>query len=512
MMKQILFLILVLFLFSNSVNAGEKSSITGISLSGTTVANTGGIDAIGLNPARLVRFDRPREIDEIEYTISHDSINSARKRIQIEHDTTIFVPEKLPNFTMTLIPAFSFNLGTDFINYDIYSKYFTGTGATGINGKKIGKKLTNNDKEEILKLFPSGLAETHIDFETRLFGLTIHNNFLGSFGFTLTERFNLNFNMPKAYLQLPLYGLDSNGITYDLNGTTIKAQEIREMAFSYAREINGIPYIKDFAAGFSVKILQGLFHFDLDKYDVQFGNKTTIDGNGQPGIDLFGKANIHYYASMASVFDSGKKFTPFPQDAGKGLAFDFGTSFNAYDDITVAFSITDIGSMKWNRNVIEGNLRSHFRINNITSQDQLDSIDAFTKSLQDSISNLRGDTISSFNSELPTSLQFGAAFRYNVPYFGNVLFAMQYKQGFNNALGNSKRAKISFATEYRPLNFIPLRMGISFGGKDRFNISGGLGFDFYHFEWDIGSENIGFLFIPKAFHQFSFGTGMRLRF
>ncbi|MBS4029628.1 MAG: hypothetical protein KGZ58_13455 [Ignavibacteriales bacterium] len=572
----------VFFLFTLSVVAGEKTSIANISLGGTGVANSGGINAIGTNPARLLGFDRPRILEEIEYSVSHDSLVQVRelaettrvytqtvmkettysviepiqvthdtliitendtissqtthdsikitirteqvprdstyfvketmeisnkKIITATHDTVIYLPEELPNFTLTLLPPFSFNVRTDFINYDIYSTYFTGT---IVNGKKIGKHLTDNDKKEILELFPEGLAETHFDFETRLVGLTIHNNTVGSLGFSVTEKFYATFDLPKDYLRFPLYLLDTAGTVYDFSGTTIKAQEIREYAFSYARSID-VSFVDNLVAGISVKIVQGLFRFDLDKYDVRVGTERYTDSLGQ-AYRILGDANIHYYSSMASVFDSNGTASPFPHDAGKGTAFDFGVSFTMYENIHFGLSIIDIGSMEWTRNVVEGKISSRLRVASFNTQADQESIDAFIEDIEKNISDLKGDTISTINSDLPTALLLGSAWRGDISFLGNVLLAFQYKQGFNNALGNSKRSRFSVGGEYRPWNWFPLRMGMAVGGKDRFSISGGMGLDFYYFNWDIGSENIGFLFTPKGFNQFSFGTGIRLRF
>jgi hypothetical protein len=98
-----------------------------------------------------------------------------------------------------------------------------------------------------------------------------------------------------------------------------------------------------------------------------------------------------------------------------------------------------------------------------------------------------------------------------IPYVGNCLLAVQYKQGFNDVPGNSTRPRFSLAAEYRPWIFLPLRMGTTFGGKDRFSIGAGLGFDFYYWNFDIGSENISYMFIPNGFHQVSFGMAMKIR-
>jgi hypothetical protein len=472
--------------------AGERSSIQGLSLASTVVANTGGLDAIGINPARLIRFERPIDSDHLDENYT-----------------------ELPHVTFSLLPAFSLNFGTDLINYDIYSKYFTGE---IVNGKKIGKRLSDADKKDILSIFPEGVAETHLDFEARLFGITLHNNSIGSIGFSATEKFNMNFDLSKDFLRFPLYGLDSLGSEYDFNGTTINAISLREYAFTYAYSFEKFPipvadeYISNFAAGISVKYVQGLAYIDIDKYNVKIGERAVRDNSGYVNYSIYGDADLHFISSKATMFDSGKSFTPFPHDAGKGIGVDVGIAFEALRGVRFGMSLVDIGSVEWTKNVVESKIKSHLTgVSNVSSQADRDSVEAFVDRIQKDLENFKGDTISSVTTSLPTALYLGAAWMQGIPYVGNCLLAVQYKQGFNDVPGNSTRPRFSLAAEYRPWIFLPLRMGTTFGGKDRFSIGAGLGFDFYYWNFDIGSENISYMFIPNGFHQVSFGMAMKIR-
>ena len=481
-----------IFQMAHHSYAGERSSIQGLSLASTVVANTGGLDAIGINPARLIRFERPIDSDHLDENYT-----------------------ELPHVTFSLLPAFSLNFGTDLINYDIYSKYFTGE---IVNGKKIGKRLSDADKKDILSIFPEGVAETHLDFEARLFGITLHNNSIGSIGFSATEKFNMNFDLSKDFLRFPLYGLDSLGSEYDFNGTTINAISLREYAFTYAYSFEKfhIPvadeYISNFAAGISVKYVQGLAYIDIDKYNVKIGERAVRDNSGYVNYSIYGDADLHFISSKATMFDSGKSFTPFPHDAGKGIGVDVGIAFEALRGVRFVMSLVDIGSVEWTKNVVESKIKSHLTgVSNVSSQADRDSVEAFVDRIQKDLENFKGDTISSVTTSLPTALYLGAAWMQGIPYVGNCLLAVQYKQGFNDVPGNSTRPRFSLAAEYRPWIFLPLRMGTTFGGKDRFSIGAGLGFDFYYWNFDIGSENISYMFIPNGFHQVSFGMAMKIR-
>jgi len=491
----------------------ERASIAGVGMARTFVATARGLEAIGTNPADLTLPHRGRYIEYEHRTVTHDSLavtrdstgNESTQTISVVHDTLIEIRQTPPAVTFTLIPSFGLNLRTDFVNYDIYNQYFTGLDTGG--STRASFHLNDADKNNVLGIFPAGIAETHSDIDVRLFGLTIHNDFLGDIGLTITDRAALNFDLPRDYVRFAFFGLDTLGSSYDLSGTNVRAWYLREYAFSYAHRLPDLKFIKELSAGFSLKLIQGYAVAITDKYNARFGNTLTSDSLGQRYI-LNGSIDFKVLRAESDNFTQKSSFTPFPTPAGKGFGIDLGVSGQILQGIQVGLSVTDIGSVDWTENTKQTTATAAINMTNLAASDQAESLKTAFKG--------NDTTTGSFSTPLPTSLRLGAAIQVDhlpfVSWFpGQWLLAFEYQQGFNNSPGNSTRARLSFGTEYRPVSFLPLRTGISFGGIDRFNWAGGFGLDFNVFVWNFGTENIGVLFTPSSYQQLSFGTSMLIR-
>jgi len=138
---------------------------------------------------------------------------------------------------------------------------------------------------------------------------------------------------------------------------------------------------------------------------------------------------------------------------------------------------------------------------------------------QDSLKNaFKGQTrdTTSFKTNLPGALHIGGAFQIDkaafISYFpGQLLVAADLNVGFNNEPGNSTIPRFSLGTEYRPVGAFPIRTGISFGGREGFYWSVGIGINTPIWDLDIGTESISLLTNPNSFRDASFTLGMRFR-
>lgn len=482
--QKLIFSIPILFLFcvQDGTAGGERSGLAGVSMGRTFVASSRGIAAIGTNPANLALGDKDYDV------------------------------------TFTLLPPFGVSFGSDFLNYEIYNDYFTGKD-TVIAGKteRVSRYLTDADKNRILTLFPEGIAETHANVDVRTFGLTVHSNAVGSFGLSVTERIASNLDMPRDYARFAFFGLDSAGSTYDFSGTNGRSWWLREYSLSYARKLPGIPFVEDAVAGITVKLVHGFGYLGTDHYAARFSNTKTLDTTiggihyRQYRLDLSNsfrvlRAGTDQFTNILEGREDSSDLVPFPRPAGSGFGVDLGVSGEALKGMRVGLSITDIGSVTWRQNTKERAGSGRFSITNVDSQ--------IIEDLQDAL--LGTDrTIGKFSTALATALRFGAALQLDqtgwTPWlYGQLLVALEYQQGFNNAPGNTTRPRVALGLEYRPFVFLPLRTGISVGGEDRFNWAMGFGFDLWNFTLDVGTENIGVL-LTDTFRQFSVGVEMRIK-
>jgi len=102
-------------LIAAAAHAGDQTNIRGLGMARATTASSRGLDAVGVNPANLALSDEA-------------------------------------NVEFSLVPV-GIGLGSDFMTYALYNKFFTGVETpTG----RMSKNLSDADKQEILDAFPGG--------------------------------------------------------------------------------------------------------------------------------------------------------------------------------------------------------------------------------------------------------------------------------------------------------------------------------------------------------------------
>ncbi|MCK7521796.1 MAG: DUF5723 family protein [Ignavibacteriales bacterium] len=198
--------------------------------------------------------------------------------------------------------------------------------------------------------------------------------------------------------------------------------------------------LRTFLQGVSFKLVHGYYYAGIEKVNtnLETGSYNQIQGNA----DMVGYSAFSDAFGVKYDFDSTEhesKFGLFMPPAGKGLGFDFGLSFLLEGNLNVSFAVTDIGSINWTKNAAKFNAEGEIYIDDLTNEDQLDSLkDKFTGD---------AESIASFSSGLPTVFRFGLGYTLNeednfLP--GTLLLGLDYNQGFNDLPGNSKNPSCIF--------------------------------------------------------------------
>jgi hypothetical protein len=470
--KYFTYVVLGILVLLSVAAAGDRSNVRGISMARTFVVDSRSVDCLGINPANLALDDR------------------------------------LP-FTLAL-PSVGVRLSSELINYDAYNNYFTGVPDPQNPGKRVQKVLTTQDKNDLLGLFPDN-GSTRADFEATLVGLSLQLGRIGSFGFDITEHVGTRIDIPKEYLKVFLFGFDAAGSSYNFNGTSASAWWWREYNFSYANRLPWeLPFVHDVRFGAGFKIVRGYGAMVTDHYKGSIAN-SNVDVNQyqlQAAFDFLTKRSGSNVFGTDSANKSTFDFKPFPEPAGKGVGFDIGLNGEVSDGFRVAISLTDIGKISWDQNLIEtyGNYSA-------TLTDPFDSTQQANLKNGFKGSNRPGQP---FTTALPTKFRIGAAFetkKMPVLHYlpGNMLMEIDYNQGLNNSLGNTTVPRLSIGTEWRLIPILPLRTGITIGGDDNFRWAFGFGLDVWIISLDVGTENFGMLFSPKSFSMASAAAGLRIR-
>lgn len=431
----------------------------------TYTANSRGVYAIGINPANLAL--------------------PGGKRFEIAPPLNI-----------------AMRAGTDFLSIDEFNYFFGGVDSAGT---KVGRYLTDDDKERLVNLFKDG-GTFITDLSLIQFGASAKfDSSIGAFGFSIQDVFYTKFKFPSGIIELAMNG-NRVGTDYDLNDMQFKSTLYRTYNFAYAREVKILPkWFRKATLGIGIKYIAGYAYASLDKINTSI----TTDSNFYIGVTSAHRVLTAFSESFGVNYDfdsSGVKkksaMSAFPEAAGSGMGYDIGFSAIINDKWSIALAVTDIGSINWNKNAAE-----------YISESSMIIKDASDPNLSDSLKNQfkdKGKYLSSFTTKLPTTLRLGASYIFRPDVF---MLTADWNFGLNDAPRNEKVGRFSFGGEWNAARWLPyLRGGVSFGGADFFSWTVGLGLNIWRIELNAATPDFQYLFSPKSGKRVSFAAGWRFRF
>lgn len=442
------------------VLGGERANIRGMGMARTFVVSSRGLDAVGINPANLAASD----------------------------STTV---------TFGFLPL-GVHVGSDFLDYRLYTTYFTGVET---DSGRVGRYLTEQDKQDILNSFTDPVANTNGELETRLLGITYRIEGIGAGAFTVTDHVGAFATVPRDYLQFILYG-NPIGSSYRFNDTKVQASWTREYALSVGGNLR-IRFLKSVAAGAAVKLVHGFGYYEVQRFNTSLATDAHATLTG----------SVDFLSRRAGIDPSAARFLAayklFPAVAGKGLGFDLGVRGEVNEFLSAGLSITDIGSIRWNHDTEEKFADTTLVVDDPLNEAQRSTIETVVKG--------RARATGQFSTALPTTLRMGVALQVDeLPGMegmpGELLLELNYNQSLVETPFTSTNPRVSLGAEYKPLSWLPLRSGVSFGGTDGMNLALGVGVDLSMFEFEIASENVTWLLVPNSFSRGSVAVGTRFRF
>lgn len=446
-----------LLVIYSSAHAGERSNIRGMGMAGTFSATSRGLDAVGINPANLAMPDEGV-------------------------------------LAVSLFPV-GFHIGSEFMNYDLYTHYFTGIDS---DSGRVGRYLNDGDKQQILDAFTTQAPHSRVDLEARLFGVAYRDEDAGGIAFTVSEQASGFVNIPRDYAEFILNG-NPPGSTFEFGDTRLQASWTREYAMSFGATIAKDSPVKFLAAGVTIKLVHGYGYYQIENFNARLN---TADNGVLTG-------DVHFLSRYAGSMPYENAFSLFPQPLGMGLGTDIGFAGELNDLFSFGLSVSDIGSIKWKENITESFVDTILVVDDPLQEDQRNAVEQALKG--------RKREGEAFSSSLPTTLRLGVALAAHEISFlrgmpGELILALDYNQGLVVTARSTTRPRGSFGMEYKPVSWLPLRTGVSVGGTDNVNIAMGFGVMLGFFELEAATENVSWLFDPQSFSYGSASVGARLRF
>jgi len=444
--KIIIFVVLsAITVFAQGAGSFGISDSRSSAMGGGNAISTRGIYSFGTNPAN---FAMPTD-----------------RNVEL----SLVIP--LPN-----INAFARN---DFLSWRDYNYYFGGV--TGQNGNVIARNLTSEDKTNFKSLFTKG-SELNAFITANLLALSVNLGAGGALGFAITDVGGVNLTIPKDLVDLAVDG-NEIGRVYSLSDLNLKASYLREYSFSYARELGDLfgNNFLHFTGGISLKIVSGLGYLQTTVPTANFETKT--DNSILLQSDITADIAVSPDYGITWGFDNftekrSSNISPFPKSAGSGFGVSFGLAAQIDSVWSVGLSLTDLGSITWDKETVQYSSFGSFLVTSVTDSAQRQK---FSDSLK-----FKGSYSKGFSTRLPSAFRFGIGMKMD-----NLLLVLGYNQGFNNEPLNTTKPRFSMGAEWKPFDFFPLRSGVSFGGVEGFRWSFGFGFDFGFLEMNFASTNFG---------------------
>lgn len=428
----------------------ERANIRGMGMAQTAVASALGLDAVGINPAIL-------------------ALPGAGK------------------MSLTVLPLGMY-VESDFFSYDLYARY--------LKDRTPLLELPESDKQVLLQSFQSRFGHARGEAVARIFGIALRVNSTGGVAFTVDYGLVGAARIPREYARLLLYG-NLPGSAFDLDGLALQGYWMRRYGLSYGQYLPSPSFLKWLAAGVAMKLVQGYGYYELHTGATRL--RTASDGSISGVVPWFARWTAAN--SLSRPMDN-----LFQNPAGYGVGFDIGVAAGVEDFLTFGASVTNIGSIRWSRDVNQRSADSA-----LTTRDP----DVYRKVFALLNQSDGTGSASPFSSSLPSLLRVGVAAQIDrIPGSGmlpgQVLFGVEYAQAVGPRSPLSYQTRFSFGLEYRPIIWLPIRTGVALSGSTGSHIAFGFGLNFRTFDLDVATEDILLLLEGTRHSTGSVGIGMRV--
>jgi hypothetical protein len=323
------------------------------------------------------------------------------------------------------------NIANSSLSINNYERYLTESGHGG--------EWSESDIEEILDLIPEDGLDITGDVNANALGLAVAH-----FGISFQAIGKALGVMPKEPVELFLKGnLKDNYIFNTLDGDGFSALKI---SIAGSHPVKFKKYFDTFAVGMNFNYYRGFAVFEA----------THSEGFFYTGLD--------YIQAKMDVI--GRK-----AEGGIGYSFDLGAAGEINEKWSASLAIKNvIGGITWNVNTEE----MHYSAE-LDSVQYVDGEDAEAETMDTTYA------IDAFRTRLPVVFHLGLAYQLTP----KILLLLDLEQAAENNMGYSDQGMLAIGAEYSPVAFLPLRGGMSFGGKWGYKFGMGFGLHFGVFHFDI---------------------------
>ncbi len=325
------------------------------------------------------------------------------------------------------------NVSNSSLTLDEYERYFTESGHNGY--------WSESDIDHILGLIPDDGLQTSAEAKGNALGLMF-----GRYGISAQVIGRALGLLPKSVFELGLRGNQELYKEFSLNDLDGDAFTALKLSLSLSHPIVVEKYFEEFAVGLNINYYKGFVE----------GSITDADG-------AFITTNTAILTSFDVTSRSGQN--------GDGIGFDLGVAGKINDQWSVSMAFYNVlAGIKWKQELEE--TRTYFIVDSIKIGEFDDG-----SSMDTTITR----SIDPYTTTLPLVFHIGLGYQ----LYDNLVFALDLEQAFEEKMGYSDRAQLALGVQYSPVDILPLRAGMSFGGIWKYRMALGLGLHlgFFHIDF-----------------------------
>lgn len=348
-----------------------------------------------------------------------------------------------------------------------YDKYFT-----------TGRLLNEGDKNDILNSIPDGGLRG--DVYARVNSLAFYMPY---FSMSLAFMGNAFAKLPAELPELLFNGNGDEGRQYkvgDMDGDGWGGIGIL-ISGAYPVFEGDKYWWNSIAVGATAKLISGLGVYEIV--------------NSEGTLYNFDRSQDRYYARLEQDFEARTA------EGGKGIGFDFGAVGKFQEKWTFGISLLNIfGSIRWSRSP-EKHVISIIADSLAISETFVETPDSVVANTDTSYS------IGKFTTGLPKVLDLAAAYQISP----NVMLTGEYEQGLTKSIAGTTTPRFAVGAEYTQVPVLPVRAGLSLGGRFGTSLALGFGVSLKNWILDLAYIAYGGVF-PSSSKGISLAFTTRLRF
>jgi hypothetical protein len=410
---------------------------------------------------------------------------------------------------LPVISGTSYNINNNFLNYsDLFAKSSISDSIISILNPEynLDEFIGNINKRNSISP----------QFSLQTFGLGFSAGKGIYFFFDVNERVEGNAVFPGDIIKLILKGNEAFvGNEINLSSLRMDLRYFREFGFGFSKDIGS-----NLRIGVRPKIFSGIMSTSLDnrslgiQIDDNFTHTLNVDvtANISAPVTVYKDSdqNIDSLVFDDSQFDTGKgMFDYITGTKNYGLGLDVGATYKLSEDLIVSAAITDIGYIKWRRDVTNITANGEFVFTGMDLTEVINGDKTFgevTDEILDSLKNALDLTTgnSPFTTWLAPAITLGGS--YNVTK--NISFGLL---SYTRFIGSQVRESLTLSANLNLGNAFSLSFGYSLQNKRADNLGIGLAFRTGIFQ--TGSRLPGIILIMMGKMRWFFRqTGIQLTY